>query len=127
MKNLITTVVLICLGAMPAKADGMALPGSEWGFGDGDKRFIQFGADGRVSGHAGCNRFFGSYQEGGGRLLIGQLGMTRMMCPPTDMERELALTELLKNTRQFEATHLKLTLYSGNGKILATLQRRDFD
>jgi heat shock protein HslJ len=127
MKSLITTFLFVCLGAMPAKADGVSLAGSEWGFGEGDKRFIQFGADGRVSGHAGCNRFFGSYQEGGGRLLIGQLGMTRMMCPPPDMERERALTELLKNTRQFEASHLKLTLYSGSGKLLATLQRRDFD
>lgn len=127
MKSLITTFLLVCLGAIAAVADGIALAGSEWGFGEADKRFIQFGGDGRVSGHAGCNRFFGSYEEGGGRLTIGQLGMTRMMCPPADMERERELTELLQNTRQFEATHRKLTLYSGSGKVLATLQRRDFD
>lgn len=127
MKNLIIMAVIVALGAVAAKADGIALAGSEWGFGDGDKRFIQFGADGRVSGHAGCNRFGGSYSEDGGKLSFGPIAMTRMMCPPPDMERERELTELLQNTRQFEATHRKLTLISGSGQVLATLQRRDFD
>lgn len=127
MKNLIIMAVIVFLGAIAARADGIALAGSEWGFGDGDKRFIQFGADGRVSGHAGCNRFGGSYSEDGGKLSFGPIAMTRMMCPPPDMERERELTELLQNTRQFEATHRKLTLISGSGQVLATLQRRDFD
>lgn len=127
MKSLITTFLLVCLGAIAARADGIALAGAEWGFGEGDKRFIQFGGDGRVSGHAGCNRFGGSYNEDGGKLSFGPIAMTKMMCPPADMERERELTELLQNTRQFEATHRKLTLYSGSGKVLATLQRRDFD
>jgi heat shock protein HslJ len=43
------------------------------------------------------------------------------------MARERALTKLLRNTRRFEASHLKLTLVSGSGKVLATLRRRDFD
>jgi heat shock protein HslJ len=127
MKNLIMMAVIVSLGAVAAKADGISLAGSEWGFGDGDKRFIQFGADGRVSGNAGCNRFGGNYSEDGGKLSFGPLAMTRMMCPPPDMERERAFTEILANSSRFEATHLKLTLYSASGKALATLQRRDFD
>lgn len=127
MKSLITSFLLIAVCTVSAKADGVALAGSEWGFGGGDKRFVQFGSDGRVSGHAGCNRFMGSYNENGGGLSIGPLGMTRMMCPPADMERERAFSQILQNTRSFKATHLKLTLYSGSGKALARLQRRDFD
>jgi len=129
MKALITTTVLVCLAALPApaRADGVSLAGSQWGFGGNDKRFIRFGADGRVSGHAGCNRFAGSYSEDGGKLSIGPLAMTRKMCPPRDMARERALAGLLRNTRNFEASHLKLTLVSGSGKVLAKLRRQDFD
>lgn len=127
MKSLITTFLLLCLGAIAARADGISLAGSEWGFGEGDKRFIQFDADGRISGRAGCNRFGGSYDEDGDELSFGPIAMTKMMCPPLDMERERELTELLQNTREFEATHRKFTLYSSSGKVLVTLQRRDFD
>jgi heat shock protein HslJ len=47
--------------------------------------------------------------------------------PAKDMAREQALSGILQNTRSFEASHNKLTLYSGTGKVMATLRRRDFD
>ena len=127
MKTLLVFILVTCLGVLAAKADGIALAGSEWGFGDGNKPFIQFRSDGRVSGHAGCNRFTGGYTEDGGNLSFGLLAMTQMMCTPADMERERAFSQLLEKTRRFEATHLKLTLYSADNDVLATLQRRDFD
>ena len=127
MKTLLILFLVALVGVLPARADGMALAGSEWGFSDVDKRFITFSADGKVAGHAGCNRFFGTYAEDGEGLSIGLLGMTRMMCPPADMERERAFTVILQNTSRFEATHLKLTLYAASGKVMTTLKRRDFD
>ena len=127
MKTLLVFILVTCLGVLAAKADGIALAGSEWGFGDGDKPFIQFRSDGRVSGHAGCNRFTGGYTEDGGNLSFGLLAMTQMMCAPADMERERTFSQLLNNTRRFEATHMKLTFYSGAGNALVTLRRRDFE
>lgn len=127
MKPLLAILLDIYLCVLPAKTDGIALAGSEWGFGDGDKRFIQFGSNGRVSGHGGCNRFTGGYSEDGDRFLFGLLAMTQMMCAPADMERERTFSQLLNKTRHFEATHMKLTFYSGAGNALITLQRRDFD
>jgi heat shock protein HslJ len=127
MRALITTFALVCLAAPVAHADAVSLAGSEWGFGSGDDRYIQFRAGGQVSGHAGCNRFNATFTEAGGKLSIGPLAMTRMMCPPQVMAREQALSGILQNTRSFEASHNKLTLYSGTGKVMATLRRRDFD
>lgn len=37
-------------------------------------------ADGKVSGNAGCNRFFGSYRFARGRLTAGPLASTKMAC-----------------------------------------------
>ena len=127
MRALITTFAMVCLAAPVAHADAVSLAGSEWGFGSGDDRYIQFRAGGQVSGHAGCNRFNATFTEDGGKLSIGPLAMTRKMCPPKDMAREQALSGILQNTRRFEASHLKLTLVSCSGKVLATLRRRDFD
>ena len=42
---------------------------------------LRFGEDGRVTGTAGCNSYFGAYEIGdGGTLTIGEVGSTRMAC-----------------------------------------------
>ncbi len=48
---------------------------------------IVFGADGRVSGSSGCNRFNGSVTVDGKALSFGPLASTRMACPgPLDAQ-----------------------------------------
>lgn len=61
--------------------------------------FIQFDADGRVSGNAGCNRFFGDWKLSAGILEFGQLGMTRMGCPEPANSLEIAFLEQLGQVR----------------------------
>jgi len=63
---------------------------------DGDM-FVQFEADGQVSGHGGCNRFFGTYELANGALQIGALGSTRMACAEPAMSFELAFLEALQS------------------------------
>ena len=41
---------------------------------------VTFGADGRLSGFGGCNRFFGTYTLSGETLHVGPVGMTKMAC-----------------------------------------------
>lgn len=41
---------------------------------------LDFGADGRVSGSATCNRFFGPYTQTGATLSVGMLASTMMAC-----------------------------------------------
>ena len=45
---------------------------------------------GRVAGQSACNRYFGSFTTGDtpGEITLGQIGSTRMACPPPVMELE---------------------------------------
>lgn len=51
---------------------------------------LEFGAEGTVSGFAGCNQFSGSYTVTGGRLAMGPLATTKMACerPASAVEAE---------------------------------------
>jgi heat shock protein HslJ len=42
----------------------------------------EFSSDDRVSGSAGCNRYFGSARAEAGRLSVGRLASTLMACDP---------------------------------------------
>ena len=124
---LVFLAFMLIFASSTGQAGGGSLAGSEWGLGDGDDRFVQFGADGRVSGHAGCNRFFTSYQQNGTKLKIAGIATTRKLCSAAAMKREKEWLGLLKRVRAIELTHLKLVLYGSKRTRLATLKRRDFD
>ena len=49
---------------------------------------IVFGADGTVSGTAGCNTFSGTYTADGATLTFGPLASTKMACPEPAMTVE---------------------------------------
>jgi len=66
---------------------------------EGNDLHLQFTADGKLSGNAGCNRFFGEYQLDGNGLAIGQLGVTEMACPEPAMSLEISFMEALIASR----------------------------
>jgi len=109
------------------QAESRLLAGSEWGLGEGDERYVQFASGGKVSGHAGCNRFFTSYEQQGSKMQIAGIATTRMFCGEVTMKREKEWLDLLNRVRSFKMTHLKLTLYGAKRVQLAVLKRRDFD
>lgn len=49
---------------------------------------IGFGAEGRLSGLAACNRYFGEYALSGEGLRLSPLGATKMACEPRAMDEE---------------------------------------
>lgn len=124
---LVFLTCLLVFASSPGNAGGSTLAGSEWGPSGGDDRFVQFGADGKVSGHAGCNRFFTSYELAGSKLKIAEIATTRKLCGDAVMKLEREWLGLLKRVRAIELTHLKLVLYGPKQNKLATLKRRDFD
>lgn len=124
---LVFLTFMLTLVSASSQARGGTLAGSEWGLGNGDDRFVQFGADGKVSGHAGCNRFFTSYQQNGMKLKIAGIATTRKLCSASAMKQEKEWLGLLKRVRAIELTHLKLILYGSKRTRLAILKRRDFD
>ena len=117
---------MLIVASAAGQAGTGSLAGSEWGLGGGDDRFVQFGSDGKVSGHAGCNRFFTSYEQTGRKLKIADIATTRKWCGEAVMKRETEWLGLMKRVRSIEMTHLKLTLYGAKRTRLAVLKRRDF-
>lgn len=63
---------------------------------------VTLGADGRAYGHAGCNRWFASYQTNGQNLSFDHAGATRMACAPALMEQEDRFFQALGQVKRWE-------------------------
>jgi len=83
-----------------------------------------FGEDGRVSGSAGCNNYFGSYTVTDSSLLISSVGSTKMNCPGTGiMQQENNFLESLGRTAKFTISGNRLSLEDLHGATLLTFTR----
>lgn len=83
--------------------------------------FVLFAVDGSIKGNGGCNNFFGSLQTTDGELSVGELGASRMACPPEIMDREMAFMKALQDTTQFEMGENSLQLLGAGNELLAEL------
>ena len=54
-----------------------------------------------VTGHGGCNRFFGAAKMGDDTLELGPLGTTRMACAENIMEQEHRFLSALEAARLY--------------------------
>lgn len=102
-----------------------SLAGSEWGF-ENSTQFIAFKSKGEVRGFGGCNNFFGTYVQDGQALTFGPLASTKKFCQGK-MDAESSFLQSVQNTRQYEATHLSMSLIDENGAVLLQLRRKDWD
>lgn len=75
-------------------------------------------ADGKVSGHAGCNGFFGSVIIVGDAMSFGNLGSTRKACAEPAMTQEGRLLSALDSTRGYQLQGGDLVLLDGAGAAL---------
>jgi heat shock protein HslJ len=84
---------------------------------------VDFGADGIVSGNAGCNTYSGSYSYSDDEksVSIGPLATTRMACPEPVMAEEQAFLTALQASTQYEITSERLTLRNADGAIQVDL------
>ena len=85
-----------------------------------DAGTLQF-ADGKVSGKAACNRFNATAKTEAGRLTLGPLATTRMMCPRMDVER--LLLAALGTVARFEVQGARLRLSDASGQVRIELER----
>lgn len=88
---------------------------------------LDFG-DRRVSGHSGCNNYFGDIQDGDGPgdIRIGPLAGTRMACEPPIMQLETAYLGSLQAATRFGflAGALILSSVDASGQITQLRFRR---
>ena len=121
-------LLALAIAAPPALAQDNPLAGSQWGTGVAvDRRFVQFDADGRTSGDAGCNTFMGSYTADGVNLKLGPLATTRKMCGEMRMKHEQAWLDMLARIDSYRLNDDRLQLMDAGNKEIITLTRRKYN
>lgn len=79
-----------------------------------------FSADGKVTGSAGCNRYFAWYTTDGERITVTGAGSTKMFCgdPEGVMIQESRFLELLTAATSYSIDGKTLTLQGNAGQPL---------
>lgn len=101
------------------------LEGTEWGPENGMGQFVQFLSGGDMAGYAGCNSFFGTYEQNGNSLKIGSMVMTKKACENLGMEQ--AFIAALESARSFEASAKEMNILDENNEVGLSMRRRDWD
>lgn len=94
---------------------------------DATDMYVQFESDGQLGGHAGCNRFFGSYDFVDGTIEIGPLGATRMACPEPAMSFEISFLDALQSAKTLTAANNRLEFRNDQGDMVlrtVSIERR---
>ena len=135
MKRLISLLfVSAMIGAVqPVVAGDTDLAGTAWlvddiggrGVVDRARTTLQFVEPGRIAGHTGCNRFFGSVDLDGDRITFGNLGVTRMACPESLMNQEHRFVEAMTHAGRLELAHrgMILIIFDDDGERVLELSR----
>ncbi len=83
-----------------------------------------FGADGKLTGSSGCNRYTADYQASGSFLTIGPPASTRMACESLIMIQEDKYLSLLPLAVRYEMmTADTMTISDGTGNVLLVYKR----
>ncbi len=119
-------------------AASLTLAGTSWdvvGYDNGKQAVVSvlpdsrinalFANDGQVTGSAGCNRYFASYQETDGHIVIGQIAVTRKFCakPAAIMQQEQEYLAALQSGKRLQFSGDRLTLRTHKGAIAVSLAR----
>ncbi len=91
----------------------------------GSKISAAFGEGGRLTGTAGCNDYFASYDTGGETITIGAPGATRKACaePEGVMEQEGRYLAALQSAATFRIEGNKMELRTEEGSLAVALVR----
>lgn len=85
---------------------------------------LGFGADGRVAGNGGCNRYQGEVTLQGNAIEFGLLATTRMMCAPPINGQETVFLEALALTRTWERSGNALELIDDTDTVVVSLTQQ---
>ena len=78
-------------------------------------------SDGKVSGNAGCNDYFGSVIVDEDAMSFGNLGATSRACPAWVMGQEDRMLRVLDSTRGYRLEAQALLLLDASGNTVARL------
>ncbi|MEM7706548.1 MAG: META domain-containing protein [Pseudomonadota bacterium] len=78
----------------------------------------------RITGNAGCNNFFASFEGSADAMTMGPVGGTKKMCPGEAMVLETAVYAVLAGvTRMYVNDEGQLVLEGKTGNLLASAAR----
>jgi heat shock protein HslJ len=83
-----------------------------------DTRITAEFAQGKVSGTAGCNQYFGSYSLSGNTIAFGELGSTKKACPGDIMKQEQDFLAALGSATAFSIAGDQLTVAYPGGSLV---------
>ncbi|MEJ2559386.1 MAG: META domain-containing protein [Anaerolineae bacterium] len=88
-------------------------------------RTATFGADGTVTGSAGCNTYRAGYEVDGNKISIGLPASTMMACaePEGIMEQEQEYLTALSTVATYQITGDRMEMRTAEGSTAATFQR----
>lgn len=122
-------ILTACSAADPASVQGRwnlvshgAVTGQTPAAADVDA-FIEFGADGQLSGNVGCNGFGGEYEVNGNEITFGSIVATEMFCEGPVGEQERSTFSVLSESATFEFDSDMLTITSADGNSVIVLER----
>lgn len=84
----------------------------------GDEALTLTLAEGRASGFAGCNTYFGAYTLEAAALSFGELGATKMACPGEAGAREAEFLAALGRVAGYQISRTQLTLLDAAGQTV---------
>jgi heat shock protein HslJ len=86
---------------------------------------IEFGANGQITGNAGCNGFNGPYRVNGSQISIGPLGASMASCaePEGIMQQEAEFLAALQTATAFRQDGSMLELQNAGGQIVVIANR----
>lgn len=119
--SLLVLLVISC--SKPKQEEGEAfgdIRGVTWELSDmGDKTInssilttIVFEDDNKITGSAGCNNYFGSYELYANGLIISDIGTTRKLCSEAVMEHEMTYLDVLGKAKSIKFSDYKLEIDS---------------
>jgi heat shock protein HslJ len=90
----------------------------------GSRVTMEFAADGRALGSAGCNRYTSSYRTNGTALTFSPAAATRMACAAEGvMQQEQAFLRALESVATMRMEGERLEMRSGDGALALILER----
>jgi heat shock protein HslJ len=85
-----------------------------------------FTKDGSITGSAGCNQYFASYNVTGISLQVSQAGSTKMACGATGvMQQESSYLTLISQAKSFTINGDRLTLADAKGAAMLSFLASD--
>jgi heat shock protein HslJ len=135
-RNLIIAVMAVAVllvGCGPSPAESPSLEGTRWMLVTlGGEALLpdtapsaEFSAD-QISGSAGCNTYFGTYEVSGSELGIGDVANTEMWCmePAGLMDQEQAFLAALASVASYRMAGERLELLDGAGGVILIFEPR---